>query len=379
MTRLLKNMTNKECKLCGTRKKDISAKLGVCKECIQTDFQAAMTIASKARTATRKQYNLPLSPPKTKEGLLCGDCVNNCVLGEGETGYCNLVKNVDNNLLRIAGDDASGGLFSFYYDALPTNCVAEPFCPGCTGAGYPQYSYAKGPEIGRHNLAVFYQACTYDCLFCQNYQYRKGVHLSQPISSEVLIDAIRKNTSCLCFFGGDPAAQIKHSNAVGKKALAKAQKEKRIFRVCWETNGSAKPSLMEETTAIALASGGTIKIDLKAFDDRLIKALCGSSNRYSIQNIKNIGRKHQERPEVPLLVVSTLLIPGYVDYKEVGKIAELIAQVDPTIPYSLLAFYPTFVMDDLPTTSKKQAERCYQAAKEQGIERVSIGNKHLLR
>ena len=373
------NLQEKTCSLCKNSSSTISAKLGVCKQCLLTDFEKAMKIVDANRLECRKLYNLPVSIPQVKDGISCGDCVNNCVIAEGELGFCNLVTNKKGKKVRLAGDEIKGGLFSFYHDPLPTNCVAEPFCPGCTSSGYPKYSYVKGPEIGYNSLAVFYQSCTYDCLFCQNYQYRKGVHLATPTMPEVLIKALKQTTSCICFFGGDPASQIRHSIAVGRQAIAKAKKEKRIIRVCWETNGSARPSLMKKATAIALKTGGLIKIDFKAFDDRIMKALCGSSNKFTIQNIRNIGSIVKDRPETPLLVVSTLLVPGYVEKDQVEQIAKLLVEIDPTIPYSLLAFYPAFVIDDLPTTSRKQAEECFAVAKKAGLENVWIGNKHLLR
>lgn len=368
----------KKCSVCGATSVTLSAKLGVCQDCIFSRTDEALSVVSENRKKYRKKYSLPLEPPRTTGGLLCGDCVNNCVLGEGERGFCNLVENRDNKLVRLAGDGA-GGLFGFYYDPLPTNCVAAPYCAGCSESGYPKYSVKKGAEIGQNNLAVFYQACTFDCLFCQNYQYRQETHSSKPRKPEILVNAVKKDTTCICFFGGDPAAQIQHSNVVGKLAREKAQEENRILRICWETNGSAHPKYLKESAKIALESGGCIKVDLKTFDEPLNQALCGSSNKFTLKNVRLIGELAKTRPEVPLLVTSTLLIPGYVDVNQVRKIAKFLVSIDPSIPYSLLGFYPTFVMDDLPTTSKEQAERCFQAAKEEGLERLSIGNKHLLR
>jgi pyruvate formate lyase activating enzyme len=372
------NLNLKTCYLCEKESIEISEKLGVCKDCIINNQKEAFAVINEKRMLYRKKYSLPLTPPKTKGGLNCGDCVNNCVLGVGETGFCNLVKNTKGKLVRMAGDSTKG-LFSFYYDPLPTNCVAAPYCPGCTSNGYPHYSYANGPEIGYNNLAVFYQSCTFDCLFCQNFQYREGIHISKPTSPQVLVDAVKPKTSCICFFGGDPASQIRHSNKVGHLALEKAFREKRILRVCWETNGSARPSLMEDSTGIALFSGGSIKIDVKSFDDILTKALCGSSNKYTLENLKQIGSYIDQRPETPLLIASTLLVPGYIDVEQVRKIANYLVSIHPGIPYSLLAFYPTFVIDDLPTTSREHARECYNVAKEEGLMNVWIGNSHLLR
>ena len=71
-------------------------------------------------------------------------------------------------------------------------------------------------------------------------------------------------------------------------------------------------------------------------------------------------------------------MPGYVDVQEVDAIAGFIAGLNPEIPYSLLAFYPHFYLRDLPTTSRRHAMRCKDAAERKGLRRVHIGNVHLL-
>jgi pyruvate formate lyase activating enzyme len=86
----------------------------------------------------------------------------------------------------------------------------------------------------------------------------------------------------------------------------------------------------------------------------------------------------QQRPEPPFLIASTLLVPGYVDEVEVSGIAGYLAELNPEIPYSLLAFYPHFHLQDLPTTSRNHALRCKEIAQKAGLQRVHIGNVHLL-
>jgi len=91
-----------------------------------------------------------------------------------------------------------------------------------------------------------------------------------------------------------------------------------------------------------------------------------------------LGEKFcKQRPELPVLSASTLFILGYVDCEEVENIASFISEIDPNIPYTLLAFYPCYVMEDLPTTSKKQAIDCRKAA-EKYLKNARIGNVHLL-
>jgi pyruvate-formate lyase-activating enzyme len=78
------------------------------------------------------------------------------------------------------------------------------------------------------------------------------------------------------------------------------------------------------------------------------------------------------------ILISTLLVPGYIDEEEVRQISSWIASLDPTIPYALLAFYPQFFFNDLPVTSKEFALRCKGIAEAEGLERVRTGNLHLL-
>lgn len=364
------------CKICNKNELLISQKLGVCYDCIVQESEKALKITTQLHLASRKPYHLPEVPPQSVNGLKCGLCVNDCRIGEGEIGYCGLVTNEGATLVRRAGTPEQG-LLDWYYDPLPTNCCAF-ICPAY-GHTYPKYAYKDGPERGYSNLAVFYGACGFNCLFCQNSQYRKMPgRLTPIISAQELVSKAHKRVSCICYFGGDPGPQMLHSLAVAKHATELAERENRILRICWETNGSMNSALMEKAMDYALKSGGNVKIDLKTFQEPLNIALCGVTNRQTLKNFKLVATRVQERPELPLLFATTLLIPGYVDEPEVQKIAAFIADIDPTIPYSLLGFYPHFVLDDLPTTSKTHAERCLSIAKSEGLTRVRIGNVHLL-
>jgi pyruvate formate lyase activating enzyme len=266
---------------------------------------------------------------------------------------------------------------SWYHDPLPTNCVADWVCAGGTGAGYPHVSYTKGPEFGYKNLAVFYKACNYDCLFCQNWHYRESVFNSERVSATHLAAQADERTSCICYFGGDPTPQLPH--ALYASRLARANTKNRILRICWETNGAMDPKLLEKMVALSLESGGCIKFDLKALSEDLHKSLCGVSNKRTLENFFRAAAMAKKRDDPPLIVASTLLVPGYIDEKEVAGIARFIASIDATIPYALLAFHPQFFMADLPPTSREHAQSCKEAAEHQGLKRVRVGNLHLLR
>ncbi len=138
------------------------------------------------------------------------------------------------------------------------------------------------------------------------------------------------------------------------------------------------PKYAQQAAKLSLESGGNVKFDIKTWDENLNNALCGASNKATLENFQNLGMKfYNLRLELPVLTVSTLLIPGYVDGQEVESIAEFIAEIDPNIPYTLLAFYPAYLLNDLPTTSKEHAQLCYNIAKKY-LENVRIDNAQLL-
>jgi pyruvate formate lyase activating enzyme len=366
-----------KCTICNNCSEEISGSLGVCVDCIRAKPELALGYAEKAHELSRKSFALPSVPPRSKQGALCKICSNACEIGENEKGFCGLRTNEKGKIKHLVGTP-SRGILEYYHDPLPTNCVADWVCPAGTGCGYPEYSYSKGePEYGHNNLAVFYGACTFDCLFCQNWHYRLlSKELSPIVTAKELASKVDEKTSCICYFGGDPTAQLPHSIKTSKIAIEKAKG--RILRICWETNGTMMPSYLKTVADISMKTGGCIKIDLKTWDETLNIALCGVSNRQTKKNIKYLAEYGKQRKKPPFLVVSTLLVPGYVDAQEIGDIAKFLVSLDPEIPYSLLGFHPDFEMDDMPITSRKEANECEKAALEAGLENVRIGNIHLL-
>ncbi len=327
----------------------------------------------EAHRRSRRAFGLPLLPPKDPAGAPCKVCVHECRIPPHEVGYCGLRRNEAGEVIDVT---AERGKVEWYHDALPTNCVGDWVCAGCTGAGYPKYAHRQGAEIGYKNLAVFFQACSFNCLFCQNWQFRLSTLKPFTRRVEDLVAAIDDATSCVCYFGGDPAPQLPFSLRASR--LARERHGDRILRFCWETNGSMHPGLLDEMTALALESGGCIKFDLKAWDDHLHIALTGVSNRRTLSNFARAGDRIAERTDPPLLIASTLLVPGYVDEREVAGIARFIASVSPDIPYSLLGFHPHFYMGDLPRTPRALAERCRSVAGSAGLTNVHLANVHLL-
>lgn len=357
-------LDDQRCALCGAHSPLIASSLGVCLACIRRDPAMALPTAAEAHRRARRLFDLPPSPPQAQDGVQCSLCVQQCRIPEGERGFCGLRTTQNGYLIYIAGTPRRG-LLHWYRDPLPTNCVADWVCPG-----HRRY--------GDHNLAVFYASCTLDCLFCQNWHFRETNPLAdqqgtvEAFTAQELAAVANQRTFCVCFFGGDPASQMPHVLAVGE-LLAE-----RGVAVYWETAATMHPRLLHRALELSLESGGCMKFDLKAFDENLHLALTGGPNWRTLENFAQAAAHFSTRPDPPLLIASTLLIPGYVDAEEVGRIARFITNLNPNIPYALLTFLPHFVMHDLPCTSKSHAQAALSATQEAGLNNVRLGNIHLL-
>jgi pyruvate formate lyase activating enzyme len=352
------------CRLCGAEAIDISRSLGLCRDCILQRFGEARPRIEEIHRAARRPFDLPEAPPRTPGGVTCPLCHRACRIGPDDRGFCGLRTGVtgrsgQHRLRHLAGIPARG-LLQWYRDPLPTNCVAAWVCGG---------SHRRG----KHNLAVFYCSCTVSCLFCQNWHFREiRPQRSTFTSAAELAGCANDDTYCVCYFGGDPASQMPHALRTSHRLA------ERGIAICWETAGTQCHAVLDEAVSLSLASGGIVKVDLKAFQPGLHRALTGADNRQILHSFARIARRSRQRPEPPLVVASTLLVPGYVTPDEVGRIARFIAGIDPDTPYSLLAFYPQFLMADQPVTSRQHAEQALAAARDAGLTRVHIGNRHLL-
>lgn len=326
-----------------------------CSDCVRDRFEEIELSILKIHGEIRKPYGLPEAVPDCDTGVGCRLCINKCSIEEGEFGYCGVRKNVNG---RIVGPDKNWSYADWYHDPLPTNCVADWVCKGSRDHGYT-------------NLAIFYEACTFNCLFCQNWHYRDR---KTRTTTEDLLRAADATTGCVCFFGGDPTPFAVH----GLELAEQLQDRRRKIRICWETNGSICPNLMKKWVDCALATDGCIKIDLKTFNENLNIALCGVSNKNTRKNIELVARYIEARQKLPILIVSTLLIPGYIDEAEISSMAEFIASVNKNIPWSFLGFHPHFRFNDLPCTSREHAEMALSIARAYGIKNTHLGNVHLL-
>jgi pyruvate formate lyase activating enzyme len=363
-----------KCQVCSTQKAIYSRFIGICPECIRKYPEKALDLSGISMKKARNVWKLPSEIPRDEYGRKCHICANECSIKLGETGYCGLRKNIDGQLKVIVSKNQA--LLHTYLDPLPTNCCSTYFCPAGTTAGYPHISYKAEAEYGYYNLACFLYGCNFFCLGCQNDQHR-NLKTAEKYTFEKFTNKVKDNKriSCICWFGGSPEPQLPWALRASRKTIKKF--EDRILRVCWEWNGAGNPKLVQNAVKLSLNTGGNAKFDLKYYDQTLSRLFSGVSNEQSLKNFKACFDKFYHQREEPVLTATTLLIPGYIDSEEVGRIAKFLAELDKNIPYSLLVFHPDSFLSDLPITSKNQVKTCFLSAKKY-LKEVHIGNKHLL-
>lgn len=330
------------CKLCGLESPFVANFLSLCSKCIKEKFEKALPYIENAHKLSRLKFGLPQYPPKEKGGKHCKICINQCIVKENSIGFC--------------GSLPLGSL-DWYYDPLPTNCVADKVCDG-------------SKKIGMKNLAVFYRSCSFNCLFCQNWHFKEKK--KNIMKAEALAELADEKTYCVCYFGGDPTPQIAHS-IKASKIMAKKGKT-----ICWETNGSMNRNVLKTMAELSFSTNGWIKFDIKAWDERLHIALCGVSNKWTIENFSYLFSVMKNMGINKGIIASTLLIPGYIDENEVYKIAEFISSLDKNIPYVLLGYAPHFFLSDLPYSSRALGFKCKTAALSAGLSNVFLGNLFLM-
>ncbi len=148
-----------------------------------------------------------------------------------------------------------------------------------------------------------------------------------------------------------------------------AQKIKDRCENIWvliETNGFG---LIPKNLDLLVDAGvDSFWLDIKAYDKEVYKKLCGASNETVIKAPERI----LERGFV--LEVLTLYIPGWVEEDQIAKVAKLLADLDPEIPFTILAFFPEYKLRHVRSPSLGEMIRAYSAAKEAGLKNVKLGN-----
>ncbi len=122
-----------------------------------------------------------------------------------------------------------------------------------------------------------------------------------------------------------------------------------------------------------LASSGvdSFWLDIKAYDEEVYRKLCGVTNKWILETPKWIVDRGFT------LEVLSLFIPNWVETDQIVKIAQLILEIDPDIPFTILSFFPTYKIQNGRCPTIMEMIQTYLAVKDTGLKNVKLGNCNL--
>jgi pyruvate-formate lyase-activating enzyme len=109
-------------------------------------------------------------------------------------------------------------------------------------------------------------------------------------------------------------------------------------------------------------------LDIKAYTADTHKWLTGCSN----EGILRLPEKILKRNFV--LEVLSLYIPGLVETDQLVNIARSLKQVDRSIPFTILAFFPEYRMKKFARPAVWEMIEAYNRVKATGLENIRLGN-----
>ncbi len=274
---------------------------------------------------------------------ICGLCNHRCQIKPGKRGICGVRENQDGKLYSLV----YGRLVSGNTDPIEKKPLFH-FLPGTTS-----YSIAT---VG----------CNFHCQHCQNYQISQYPHLSAGeitgntrSPEQVVGAALSAGSASISYTYVEPT--IFYEFAYDCCVLAHEQGLKNVF----VSNGYMTPEVSRHLAPVL----DGINIDIKAFSDGFYKKICKARLQPVLDNVRLMH-------ELGVWVeVTTLLIPGLNDSSaELQQLARFIKDVDPTIPWHVTAFYPTYKLTDRPPTPVETLRKARDIGLKEGLSFVYEGN-----
>lgn len=278
-----------------------------------------------------------------EQAVICNLCAHRCYIPAGRVGICKVREN------------RAGRLYTLVYDriiALNIDPIEKK----------PLFHFL--PSTRSYSIATV--GCNFHCRFCQNWEIsqmprdHRGVILGQMCSpQEIVRGALDAGCETIAYTYTEPTIffELAHDTA----RLAAQAGLKNVF----VSNGYMTAEALTAIQPYLHAAN----IDLKGFDDKRHRRLCGAKLQPvldSIRLIKNLGI---------WLEVTTLVIPGHNDSdSELRQMALFLKDVGPEIPWHLSAFFPAYKMLQGAPTDRGTLLRAWRIGKDAGLRYVYCGN-----
>ena len=281
--------------------------------------------------------------PLDKRSVRCKLCPRECVVGDMGRGHCGVRENRD------------GKYYTLVY-GRPAAVNLDPI------EKKPLFHYLPGKTA----YSIGTAGCNLGCLFCQNW------NLSQSRPEEV--DS----------FDLPPEAVVANARSSGAAAVACTYNEPTVFYEY--VLATAEKSKAASIPTVMISNGymqkqpmtdlskvlGAVKIDLKSFSEDYYADMCGGRLQPVLDTLKTL------KEQGIWFEIVVLLVTGRNDSaEEVKRLAGWVAKnLSPDVPLHFSRYFPMYKLR-LPPTPVDTMARAYEAAKEEGLNFVYVGNIEL--
>jgi pyruvate formate lyase activating enzyme len=268
----------------------------------------------------------------------CTLCPHFCTLKNNETGKCNVRKNVN------------GKLYTLIY-GKPVSLAIDPI------EKKPLFHFLPGSKV----FSFGTYGCNFDCKNCQNSDISRGKSdesLPYIEPEEIVKKAIETGCKSIAYTYTEPTIFYEYMLDVAK--LAKKKKLKNVI----VTNGFINKEPLKELMPFIDAAN----IDLKG-NNKHYKNVCMGRLEPILETIKSMHNAGI------FIEVTNLIIPKLNDLdKDIQEICDFMASLSKDIPLHFSAFYPSYNLLYLPSTSKESLLKARELAVKSGLKYVYLGN-----
>ncbi len=272
----------------------------------------------------------------------CDLCNHHCVIGPSKRGLCGVRENKEGKLYSLVFERA----ISMNVDPIEKKPLFH-LLPGST------------------SFSIATVGCNFRCLQCQNHEIsqmpveEKRIEGSSVPPSKIVSLAKQYQCQSISYTYTEPTIYFEY--AYETAVLAKANGLKNIF----VTNGY----MTEEALHVIHPYLDGANVDLKSFQEKFYKEVCGAKLQPVLENLKLM------KALGIWVEITTLVIPTLNDSeKEFEDIAEFIMSLGPDVPWHLSAFYPTYRLTHLSRTPAAVLFRAREIGLNTGLYYVYCGN-----
>lgn len=276
--------------------------------------------------------------------VVCMLCPRECVLGEGQHGFCYVRQNQSGQLVNLA----YGHPIALHVDPIEKK---------------PLYHFLPGSSI----LSLGTAGCNMGCRFCQNWDLTKAKDdLEQTTNyppEDIVSIAERYGAPSIAFTYNEPT--IWGEYVVDVSSLA----HQRGVRTVMVTNGYISRDALRDIYAHIDAAN----VDLKSFTEEFYRGMTLSHLQPVLDTLVRLKNETNTWFEI-----TTLLVPGKNDDPaETRRMCQWISRnLGPDVPLHLTAFHPDYQLMDSPPTSGVALQLARRIAMEEGLRYVYTGNVH---